>query len=150
MTHRILALHGPSLNLLGTRETEVYGHLTLDASNQKLTELAEEQNIELKLFQSNHEGALMDSIHQNREWANGILINPGAFTHYSFALRDAITGASLLTVEVHLSNVHSREAYRHQSVIAPVFAGQIAGFGWRSYSLGLSALFDHLSDLISK
>lgn len=117
---RILVLHGPNLNLLGTRETKVYGHLTLDAINQRLTELAEEQNIELKLFQSNHEGALIDSIHQNREWADGILINPGAFTHYSFALRDAIAGVSLPIVEVHLSNIHSREAFRHQSVIPPV------------------------------
>jgi len=148
--HRVLVLHGPNLNLLGTRETNVYGHLPLDAINQRLTEFAEEQNIELKLFQSNHEGALIDSIHQNREWADGILINPGAFTHYSFALRDAIAGVSLPTVEVHLSNIHSREAFRHQSVIASVCVGKTAGFGWHSYSLGLSALFDHLSDLISK
>lgn len=143
---KLLILHGPNLNLLGTRETNVYGHLTLDSINKKLEHLAEIQSVKLKLFQSNHEGALIDIVHQMREWADGILINPGAFTHYSYALRDAISGVSLPTIEVHLSNIHSRESFRHTSVIAPVCIGQISGFGWRSYTLGFQALLDHLSD----
>jgi 3-dehydroquinate dehydratase-2 len=143
----VLVLHGPNLNLLGTRETKIYGHSTLDDINQKLIVMAEAQGAELQLFQSNHEGALIDSIHKTHEWANGILINPGAYTHYSYALRDAIAGVGLPTIEIHLSNIHNREAFRHVSVIAPVCIGQIAGFGWRSYSLGLQALIDYLKEM---
>lgn len=141
----IAVIHGPNLNLLGTRERTIYGAVTMADINQRLVEAAGDSH-QLQTFQSNHEGALIDFIHEARNWAQGILINPGAFTHYSYALRDAISGVALPTVEVHLSNIHSREAFRHQSVLAPVCVGQICGFGWRSYLLGLQALLDVLAD----
>jgi 3-dehydroquinate dehydratase-2 len=143
---RIQIIHGPNLNLLGTREPEVYGLLTLKDIDQRLRALGAQRDLELEILQSNHEGAIVDAIQAARGWAHGILINPAAFTHYSLAIRDAIAAVDLPAVEVHLSNVHAREAFRHQSVIAPVCIGQIAGFGWRSYLLGLSALVDHLDD----
>lgn len=141
---KILVLHGPNLNLLGTREPDVYGRMTLDDINQYLQTLAVDNNIEVQTLQSNHEGVLIDAIHEARNWADGILINPGAFTHTSYALRDAISGIDLPAVEVHLSNVYARETFRHKSVLAAICVGQISGFGWRSYEWGFQALLVHL------
>lgn len=140
----VLVLHGPNLNLLGTREPEVYGRDTLSDVNQALTEMAAAREVQLRILQSNHEGELIDAIHEARSWAAGILINPGAFTHTSYALRDALAAVEAPAVEVHLSNVHARERFRRRSVIAPVCIGQISGFGRRSYTLGLLALLDYL------
>lgn len=142
----ILVLHGPNLNLLGLREPEVYGRTTLADIDTQLSALAQQRNAMLKILQSNHEGVLIDAIHEARGLAAGILINPGGLTHTSVALRDAISGVGLPCVEVHLSNIHKREEFRHHSYISGVAVGVIAGFGWRSYGLGLTALLDHLGD----
>jgi 3-dehydroquinate dehydratase-2 len=139
---KILILHGPNLNLLGTREPEVYGSLTLDDINNKLLELGEELGAEIKCVQSNHEGALIDALHDARAWANGVVFNPGAYTHTSIALRDAISAIRIPVVEVHLSNVYAREEFRHVSMISAVCKGKITGLGWRSYTLGLRALVE--------
>ena len=141
---KILILHGPNLNLLGTREPEVYGSMTLDDINAKLLELGTERNAEIKCLQSNHEGALIDALHDARTWASGVVFNPGGYTHTSIALRDAISAIQIPVIEVHLSNVYAREDFRHVSMISAVCKGKITGFGWRSYLLGLRALVDEL------
>lgn len=143
---KVLVLHGPNLNMLGIREPDVYGAVTLETINLNLLQLAKQHALELAIFQSNHEGELIDHIQGAFGVTDGILINPGAFTHYSYAIRDALSSVSLPTVEVHLSNIHKREAFRHQSVTAPVVVGQIAGFGAYSYELGLLALVQHLQE----
>ncbi|MEM1366410.1 MAG: type II 3-dehydroquinate dehydratase [Cyanobacteria bacterium P01_H01_bin.15] len=140
----MLVLHGPNLNLLGIRETSVYGNSTLKAINFCLEQEAASLGANLTIKQSNHEGVLVDAIHEGFSVQEGILINPGAFTHTSVAIRDAIAGVAIPTVEVHLSNVYQREPFRHHSFIAPVAVGQISGFGPDSYLLGLRALLNHL------
>ena len=144
MTTNILLLHGPNLNLLGTREQGVYGTTTLDQINHFAVEYVKPHNVTLRPQQSNHEGELVDMLHVARNWADGIVFNPGAYTHTSIALRDAISAISLPVVEVHLSNIHAREEFRHRSMIAGVCVGQISGFGWRSYLLALDAMIWHL------
>jgi 3-dehydroquinate dehydratase-2 len=139
---KIQELHGPNLNLLGTREPEMYGSMMLGDINSKLIEFGKDAGAELKCFQSNHEGALIDALHDAREWADGVVFNPGGYTHTSIALRDAISACAIPVVEVHLSNVYAREEFRHSSTMSAVCVGKIVGFGWRSYELGLRALLD--------
>jgi len=139
---KILILHGPNLNLLGTREPEIYGSMTLEEINNKLMELGKEFGAEIKCQQSNHEGALIDALHDARTWANGVVFNPGAYTHTSIALRDAISAIQIPVIEVHISNVYAREEFRHTSMISAVCKGKITGLGWRSYMLGLRALIE--------
>ncbi|MBN1661150.1 MAG: type II 3-dehydroquinate dehydratase [Anaerolineae bacterium] len=140
----ILVIHGPNLNLLGRREPEVYGRLALDEIDGRLRAWGEGHGVEVRTFQSNHEGAIVDAIHEAAGWARGLVINPGAYSHSSYAIRDAISGVGLPAVEVHLSNVHAREPFRRESVVVPVCIGQVVGFGWYSYLLGLEGLVAHL------
>jgi 3-dehydroquinate dehydratase II len=136
---RIAVIHGPNLNLLGLREPEIYGGDDLNSINQKLQELAKREGLELRIVQSNSEGGIVDAIHAALDWAQAIVINPAAYTHTSIAIRDAIATVRLPTVEVHLSNIYSREEFRHRSVVSPVVVGQISGFGTGSYLLALLA-----------
>ncbi len=149
-TIRILVIHGPNLNLLGTREPDVYGTITLERINEMIRDWASAHGIEVLIFQSNHEGAILDEIHSGLGKVQGILINPGAFTHYSYAIRDAIGAVGIPAVEVHLSNIHAREAFRHTSVIAPVAVGQVSGFGAQSYILGLEGLIGRIGGSVRK
>jgi len=139
---RVAVIHGPNLNMLGKREPGIYGTRTLDSINEELDSEAKNRGIELEFFQSNSEGAMVDKIHSCHGRIDGIVLNAGAYTHYSIALRDAIAAVGIPTVEVHLSNVHAREDFRHVSVLAPVCIGQISGFGSYSYILGLHALME--------
>lgn len=141
----IIVLHGPNLNLLGLREPEVYGSVTLDQINTLLQKESEKLQVLICCLQSNHEGVLVDAIHQARDKHQGIIINAGAYTHTSVAIRDALAGVNIPTVEVHLSNIYQRETFRHHSYIAPIVVGQISGFGANSYILGLQALVNYLT-----
>jgi 3-dehydroquinate dehydratase II len=144
---RVLVLHGPNLNLLGQREPDIYGVVTLENVNDLLKEEGKKRQVEVSCFQSNHEGAIVDAIHGAVEEYQGIIINAGAYTHTSVAIRDALAGVKIPTVEVHLSNIYRREDFRHHSYIAPIAVGQISGFGAHSYVLGLWALLNYLDGI---
>lgn len=144
---RVLVLHGPNLNTLGTREPEIYGRLTLRDIDKMLQDKAARLGVEVLSFQSNSEGSLIDFIQAHAVNSDGILMNPGALTHYGLSLRDALASAGLPVLEVHLSNVYAREPFRHTSVIAPIAVGQISGLGWRGYILGLEALVGIIEEM---
>lgn len=138
----VLVLHGPNLNLTGFREPDVYGKKSLEDIDADLRIAADKNSVQMRILQSNSEGVLIDTLQEHRKWANGIIINPGALTHYSIALRDALVSVRLPVVEVHLSNIHTREEFRRHSVIAPVTIGQVVGFGGYGYVLALEALLN--------
>lgn len=137
---KVLVINGPNLNMLGNREASLYGTETLGDIERRIGERAEALGIDVEFFQSNHEGGIVDYIQESAEGASGIVINAGALTHYGLSMRDALADAALPTVEVHLSNIHSREGFRHRSVVAPIVEGQIAGLGWRGYLYALEYL----------
>jgi len=143
---KLLVVNGPNLNLLGTREPDIYGQQTLDNLNPTLQKLGKDLGYELIFFQANSEGAIIDFIQKEAPGAKGLIINPGAFTHYSYAIRDAIVSVKIDAVEVHFSNIYAREEFRHQSVIAPVCRGQLSGFGFYGYAMALSFFADTKSD----
>ncbi len=143
----VLVLHGPNLNLLGLREPGIYGASTLPQIDSQLVEMGRSLGVSVQSLQSNHEGILIDAIHDARSQYQGIVINAGAYTHTSIAIRDAITAVQIPTVEVHLSNIHKREEFRHHSYLSSIVVGQICGFGANSYYLGLQALVAHLREL---
>jgi 3-dehydroquinate dehydratase-2 len=145
---KILVLHGPNLNLTGFREPDVYGKKTLEEVDAEIMATAPTMGAEVRILQSNSEGVLIDMIHEHRKWADGIVINPGGLTHYSIALRDALTAVRLPVVEVHLSNVHSRDEFRRHSVIAPITVGQVVGFGGHGYVLAMDAIKRLLSEVV--
>ena len=140
----ILVIHGPNLNLLGKRQPEIYGTQTLDNINQDLVQIAQKQGVTLKVFQSNQEGEIVSEIGNNIDWANGILINPAAYTHTSIAIRDALSAINLPVIEIHLSNIYEREDFRHHSYVSPIAVGVISGFGNYSYELALNAMINTL------
>lgn len=139
---KILVLNGVNLNMTGIREKDIYGTLTLDEINEKIKSACNDLGVECDFFQSNHEGVIVDTLHAARGVYDGIVFNAGAFTHYSYAIHDAISACEVPTIEVHMSNVHKREEFRHTSVISDVCMGTIAGFGYNSYILAVEALFD--------
>lgn len=141
---KTLVINGPNLNRLGLREPDIYGSKTLTDLEKDLFALGEIEHIDITCFQSNHEGDIIDAIHEAEGQYDGIVLNPGAFTHYSYAIRDAIASVTLPVVEVHISNVHAREEFRHTSITAPVTVGQIIGLGFKGYELGLLALKDRI------
>jgi len=142
----VLVLHGPNLDLLGEREPDIYGNMSLEAINERLIHRGRGMGLEVRCLQSNSEGSLIDALHEARKWARGVVFNPAGYTHTSVVLRDAVSALPLPVVEVHLSNVYAREDFRRPSLIAPVCAGRIVGFGWRSYLLGLNALSHLLNE----
>ncbi|MDD1778174.1 MAG: type II 3-dehydroquinate dehydratase, partial [Candidatus Helarchaeota archaeon] len=137
---KILVIHGPNLNLLGTREPSIYGRVTLKQINEELKKIARKRRVQLEFFQSNYEGEIVDLIGKAKNKFDGLLINPAAYTHTSVAIRDALLASGILTVEVHLSNIYTREEFRQKSLISPVVKGTVLGFGPKSYYLGLEAL----------
>jgi 3-dehydroquinate dehydratase II len=144
--HRILVIHGPNLNLLGTRQPEIYGTTGLAEIDAALDKVAREKHAEIRSVQSNSEGVIIDALHDARSWADGVIINAGAYTHYSHAIADAVAAVNLPAVEVHLSNIYAREEWRRHSLLAPVVKGSICGLGWRGYVLAAQALLELLDD----
>ena len=143
---KICVLHGPNINLLGTREPDVYGRDTFDDMNRKIKDKAKALDVEARIFQSNSEGEIIDAIHEALKWADAIVINPGAYTHYSYAIRDALAAVRLPAIEVHLTNIHTREEWRRHSVVSEVVSGKIVGFGTNSYLMALEAAKSLIED----